>query len=459
LSSYLSFRYPMGNSTFFKNIIKVPPGSYVEIDIGNKLTRKIKYWNIPKINSTNKFNEEYYFNKLDNLLNNSIKKQLVSDVPLGILLSGGLDSSILSSIASRNISGRLKTYSVGFKEEKYDETSKAKIISNYIGSEHTEVFVEKNDFFENLDKMVKIKDSPLSIPHEYPIYLLSKKMREDIKVVLSGEGADEFFGGYSRVQKSAFDFLKAKSFRGISKSKFLSKIFSIDNNFDFNNKNFLDYFFYKYHWFSFEEKNLLYDEDIKKLINEEEIKKPWKDILINYSSNNYYEQTMLMFQNNHLQCLLDRLDSMTMANSIEARVPFLDHELIEFINTVPFEFKIKWKSQFHKLKSIFSNNFAFSEKYDTNKYILRKLGNKYLPNQIAKEKKLGFPLPMNKWMRDKKIKEILLDKKTLDRKIFNQGSLEKLLEIKNENDDPYDFDGKKVWMLVNFELWMRANFD
>ena len=130
-----------------------------------------------------------------------------------------------------------------------------------------------------------------------------------------------------------------------------------------------------------------------------------------------------MFQTNHLQCLLDRLDTMTMANSIEARVPFLDHELIEFINTVPYKFKIKWKSKFSKFKSLFSNNFSYSEKYDTNKYLLRKIGEKYLPKKISEEKKLGFPLPMNEWMHDKKVKEILLDKKTLERNIFNQKNL------------------------------------
>jgi len=168
---------------------------------------------------------------------------------------------------------------------------------------------------------------------------------------------------------------------------------------------------------------------------------------------------MLMFQNNHLQCLLDRLDAMTMANSIEARVPFLDHELIEFINSVPFKLKIKWKSRFCKFKSLFSNNFLFSEKYDINKYLLRKLGHKYLPNQVARERKLGFPLPMSEWMQDGRVKEIILDQKTLSRNIFNKNMLEKLLNIKNISEDSYDFAGKKIWMLVNFELWMRSYID
>ena len=166
-----------------------------------------------------------------------------------------------------------------------------------------------------------------------------------------------------------------------------------------------------------------------------------------------------MFQANHLQCLLDRLDVMTMANSVEARVPFLDHELIEFINTVPFKFKIKWKSKTSKFKSLFSNNFKFSEVYDINKYLLRKIGEKHLPRKISSEKKLGFPLPMDDWMKDSRVNEILLDKKTLDRKIFNKNMIEKLIDSENSVKDLYDFSGKKIWMLINFELWMRTFID
>ena len=460
LSSYLSFRYPMGDeNTFFKNIEKVSPGSYLEIDIKKKLIKKNFYWRLPAINSNTNFSEKYYDEKLENLLEDSVKKQLISDVPLGVFLSGGLDSSILASIAAKNIPDKLKTYSVGFSEKKYDETSKARLISNFIGSEHQEVLVNKKDFFNNLESIIKIKDTPLSIPHEFPMYLLSKRMKQDITVVLSGEGADEFFGGYSRVQNSALDFLKGKFFSKFSGKHFFNKIFSIDEKFDFKNKNYLDYFFHVYKWFSLNEKEKLFSDDIINKLDNDKIKEPWRQVVETYKDNNFYDQTLLMFQKNHLQCLLDRLDIMTMANSIEARVPFLDHRLIEFINTVPFEYKIRWKSKINKFKSLFSNNFKFSEKYDTNKYLLRKLGKRHLPQSTAVEKKLGFPLPMNNWMNDNKIKEILLDKQTLSRNIFKKDSLEKLF-IKNKNsNDQYDFDGKKIWMMVNFELWMRSNFN
>ena len=262
------------------------------------------------------------------------------------------NSSILSSIAAKNISGKLKTYSVGFKEKKYDETHKARTIAKYINSEHTEVFVSKEDFFNNVEKIIEVKDVPLSIPHEYPLYLLSKKMKQDIKVVLSGEGADEFFGGYARVQKSPIDFVKANFILKFSDSSFVKKYFLQIKNLTIKKISLLT-FFYQYNWFSIDEVDSLLHENVKNQINLEKVKEPWVNVLKKYENSNYYNQILLMFQTNHLQCLLDRLDTMTMANSIEARVPFLDHELIEFINTVPYKFKIKWKSKFSKFKSLF----------------------------------------------------------------------------------------------------------
>tara|TARA_B100000787_G_C16198357_1_gene302760 strand:- start:5082 stop:6998 length:1917 start_codon:yes stop_codon:yes gene_type:complete len=457
--SYLSFRYPTNNNNyFFKNIKRLNPGHYLEININLKKITEHKYWNL-KINKPKyEKNENFYLEKLDQLLNDAVKSHLQSDVPVGVFLSGGLDSSLLAAIATKHHVGKLKTYSVGFKEAKYNEGNKAKLISNHINSDHTEIVIEKKDFFENLQKIIEIKDAPISIPHEYPLYALTQKMRGDVKVVLSGEGADEFFGGYSRVQKSPFDYKKGKFIHSFIKSPLIKEIFSLEKNFDFKNKNLIDYFFEKYNWFNFKETDDLLTNKIKNEVDLKSVLEPWAKNFDN-SKNKSYDQILSSFQENHLQCLLDRLDIMTMANSIEARVPFLDNAVVEFINNVPFKYKIKWKSSYHKFKSLFSNSSIYTENNDINKYLLRKCSEKYLPQNTSMEKKLGFPLPMNEWMRDDRIKEILLDSTTLNRKIFNKDKIEKLLKIKKETNDPYDFSGKKIWMLVNLEIWMRCYID
>ncbi len=457
--SYLSFRYTTNNNeNFFKNIHRVNPGHLLEINLNSQKISQIPYWEISFQNNNEELSENYYLEKLDYLLNNSVKTHLQSDVPIGVFLSGGLDSSLLSAIASRHHSGKLKTYSVGFKETKYNEGNKANNISKYLDTDHTEIIIEKKDFFANLENIVNIKSAPISIPHEYPLYALAKRMKKDITVVLSGEGADEFFGGYSRVQKSPFDYKKGKIISNLINSNTIKKIFAVEEKFNFQENSLLDYFFEKYNWFTFKELNNLFSNESKEEINLKSVTQPWRQAFIK-NNNRPYEQILSLFQNNHLQCLLDRLDVMTMANSIEARVPFLDHSVIEFINSVPFKYKIKWKSKFHRFLSLFSKSSKYSEQNDTNKFLLRKCASKYLPLNAAKEKKLGFPLPMNDWMKDDKIKEILLDGVTSKRHLFNKDQLERLLNLENNINDPFDFSGKKVWMLVNLEIWMRNFID
>ena len=138
-------------------------------------------------------------------------------------------------------------------------------------------------------------------------------------------------------------------------------------------------------------------------------------------------------------------------------MPFLDLDLIESINSVPFKYKIKWNSNFSKFISIFSNNFDYSEKLDKNKYLLRGVAKKYLPNIISNRKKSGFPLPMNSWMKDNLVKEILFDNNSLSRDLYNKDYLNKIIG-KKDDKDLYDFNGKKIWMIINLELWLREFF-
>ena len=458
VTSYLLHRYPINNkSGFFKNINLVNEGNYIEIDLERKKIFENEYYEL-KINRENiDRGEKYYLELIEDKLNQSINRHLISDVPISVFLSGGLDSSLLSSIASKKLNYKLNTFSVGFKDAKYDESNFAQEVSNYIGSNHSKIEINKSNFVENITDIIKIKSSPVSIPHEYPLFLLSSEIKKKNKVVLSGEGADEFFGGYSRVQKCAIDYLKLKKFGILSNINIINNIFSLDKNFNFK-KNFTDYFFFKYNWFSENEINNLFSGNLITNNNFNNAKEPWVELADKNNDLSFFDLSLIFFQKNHLKCLLNRLDSLTMANSLEARVPFLDIDLIEAINTVPFKYKIKWKSFMSKFKSIFSNNFAYSEKYDINKYLLRKVSKKYLPHNISTRKKSGFPLPMNNWMKNDVIKDILFDQTTSSRELYDMRFIHNLFR-KRDNNDIYDFNGKKIWMILNLELWMREFFD
>jgi asparagine synthase (glutamine-hydrolysing) len=442
VSSYLSFRYPVDDKNlFFENIFRLENGSYIKFNLEKSLNlTKKKFWDIPKNNNNfDNLNLSDIEEKLDGLLKSSVKNQLISDVPLGILLSGGLDSSLIASIASK-FKKQLNTYSVSFIEKNYDESDKAKLVSNHIGSKHYDLKIDKKFFIENLSTLIDIKAAPASIPHEFALYSLCKEIKKEVSVLLSGEGADEFFGGYSRVQKSAYDF---------NKTSFLKR--------NFDKKKFFNFFLDRYKWFGIQEKEGLFSDDSKKIIDNDLVNKPFENIFMKSSKNETYSIILECFQKNHIKALLDRLDLMSMRSGIEARVPFLDHKILEFINNLPFNYKIKWKSRLHKYFSIFSSSENYSEKNDINKFLLRSCSKKYLPKSTTNEKKLGFPLPMNDWMKDDKIKQIYFDKETLNRGIFDKKYLLKLFDFnlnKNSNSN-FDFSGKKIWMLVNLELWIR----
>ena len=167
-----------------------------------------EYFELKILSNIRDKGEKYYLELIEEKLIQSVKRHLISDVPISVFLSGGLDSSLISSIASKNLRYKLNTFSVGFEESYYDESDFARKVSKYINSDHKSIQINQKNFVDNLREIIRIKSTPVSIPHEFPLYKLSSEIKNKNKVVLSGEGADEFFGGYSRVQKSPFDFLK-----------------------------------------------------------------------------------------------------------------------------------------------------------------------------------------------------------------------------------------------------------
>ena len=464
ISSYLTFRQAIGDLTFFKGVEKLLPGHYLVYRNGDLKVNK--YYDLPINNNKEDLGFKYYMEGVHEKLEYSVKQRMMSDVPLGAYLSGGLDSSLLVAIMSNYSSSKVKTFSIGYDENEYNEGEYAKIVSKHCNTDHRQIKILKQDYLDNWIKLINHKSAPLSIPHEVPLYKMSVELKKYITVVLSGEGADELFGGYGRVQRSPMDWKKIKFIRNIlgsSLSKLLIKKFpknSIIN--ELKNSTHRDQFLSVYNWMPLEQKWDLFSDEISDQINNDEktlgivddIFKKTRDI-------NPYDRILHFFEKIHLDCLLDRLDMMSMAASVESRVPFVDdHELVDFVTNVPFKYKMVWNSLLDRFKALFYSSANASEVLDTNKFILRKTGAQLLPKEIAYRKKLGFPTPLDNWFKTGLInyaREILLDQSAIDRNIFNNEKMEKFL-TSNENL-PYDFYGKKIWMLMNVELWYRDFID
>ena len=464
ISSYMSLRHTVGDQSFYSGINKLEAGNLLIADLSGGI-KISSYYNLPIVQNSSSHGESYYYDRISELLDNSVSKRMRADVPIGAYLSGGLDSSLLVSLMSKQSTSAINTYTLGYNNADYDESAYAKIVADKFSTNHKKIIIDQSDYEKVWFDLIDFRASPLSIPHEIPLYLLTKEIKKTATVVLSGEGADELFGGYGRVQRSPNDWKKialARSLLGDGFSSKIAKKYKTNSVLaSLKNKTHLDHFLDVYNWFPMDEKNSILSADLLSNINSDKVLYDNFNSIFSENHASSYDTVLYAFQKFHLTCLLDRLDSMSMASSVEARVPFVDDkELVEFVMAMPFKYKMKWKSQFDRLRSVFMSSFRASEHLDINKYMLRKIGTKNLPKEISERKKLGFPTPLDAWFKGGLVdtaKEVLLTDSVKSRGWFEYDKIEKMLN--NPQNLKYDFYEKKIWMLMNIEIWAQQRFD
>lgn len=447
--SYLSFRYSIGAQTFYKGIKDVLPGS--SLVYGENLSRENQYWDVP-VNIDRDMGFDYYIDKLDSLLDQSVTGQLVSDVPLGAFISGGLDSSLLLSYITKKREN-LNTYITGFPNKGYNEFEYADIVADHLGLSPKKLVMTQDEYTDSLIETIKYRGEPLSVPHENAFLKMSRFIQKDISVVMSGEGADELFGGYGRIFRSPHDY---KMSNIPLMSKFID--YSSEQGQSQKYSRPMDHFLDRYSWFTNSDKKEILNQEIYNNQNYDDYSLEYIESIFNktshlgYSGGMYYTLAKL-----HLPNLLNRLDRMTMAASVEARVPFLDYKLVEFVSRMPQKHKLRWKSVMSKYKALFHNSEYISERYDIPKYILKRLAVGKIPNTIIDRKKMGFPVPLNNWVDDsfgEYAYDMLSSSDAKTKLLFNSKLINKFMNG-NINAKQYDLYGKKIWMLLVVELWMR----
>lgn len=425
IDEYLAFRYIRAPYTFFDGIYQVPCGHYaiLSCDLNIKIN---KYWDIPRLNFDEKYNEKNVIEELDEKLQFIIKQWMVSDVKVGAYLSGGVDSSIVTAMMSHHTQYQLDTYTIGFINEGYNEFSKANIVASKFQTHHHEILIDEDIYFDNWDRLIYYKDSPLGIPNEIPLAIMTNLLADDITVVLSGEGADELFGGYGRIFRSAFDFNHV-------------------DNLEKNNMTFSQYFTNKYEYTPrvvrdsclLTPKNLRFSFD-------QEIESMFKPLC-------QEEAIFHFFQSYHLQGLLHRLDAMTMQTSVEARPPFIDRRLIEFVyKSIPYNLKIAWKGRLEENAAKTLHAFEYSELLDIPKYALKRVAERYISPENIYAKKLGFPVPLISWY--KRLYQIA-DEELRSSEWLSSLFLSQLLE-----ENITEKSTQLIWMLLNIEKFIQAYF-
>ena len=460
ISSYLSYRYPIGEQTLFDNVKSLPAGHYIEVSDGKYTINQ--YYELPIVEEQPDLGEEYYIDKIRDLLKSSVKYRMIADVPFGAYLSGGLDSSIVVALMAQITNEPIKTFTIGFKEEGYNEFEYAREVADRFNTDHHEILLSSDNYIDNMQKLIGFKDAPLSVPNEPALHVMSAELKKYITVVLSGEGADEIFGGYGRIFRSPYDYQRLSELRtsGDLNGKTVSSLLRDNLNHKYGNRSFdneLDHFLHLYQYINWDEKgrylsssmmNDLKGDSFNNSLFQEQYKK--------LDGLSHYDKYLWIFEKFHIVGLLHRLDMSTMATSVEGRVPFVDHRLVEFAMSIPFEHKIRWKSL---VAAAALNADQISETHDMPKYILKKSFEEDLGENITWRKKVGFPVPVHKWLSGdfhQMAKDLLLDGTARDRGMYNQAHLEKVLQNK-ELFTEHKF-GLKIWMLVNLELWFRTYF-
>jgi len=458
VSCFLSFRYVVGSETYFNGVYQLEPGHYISLSNGRK--KIVKYWDI-NLKSKKHILSRSGKKKIKSLIEDSVQIRTISDVPLGSYLSGGIDSTIILCAMSKNTNKPVETFTVKFKEKDFDESFFSDLAAKKFKAKNTMITLSGEDYLEHTKELIRFKDQPLGMHNEVAVYLMAKKLKKHVTVVLSGEGADEIFGGYGRLFRSPFDFYRIKIIGFFPKklrSK-LVKIFGLDGK--FLDKNLFQHFMMQYSYFPIEEKNQLYSASMKLVAdNDKEVIQLFRDKFTESKNRNYYDKIFYVFEKLHLPGLLLMMDATSMATGVEVRVPFTDYRLVQESFNIPTRYKLKWRSLKDIFLSLLKSSSEISENNDITKFILKDIFKNEIPSEIINRKKMVFPVPLNSWFRkdfSKFVRKELLAKNSKIKLVFNQDKLRKWIEHneKNENDERY---GRKIWLILNLEYWLREYF-
>ncbi|MDQ3132075.1 MAG: asparagine synthase (glutamine-hydrolyzing) [Acidobacteriota bacterium] len=444
LDAYLTFGYVPEEFCIFKSVSKLEPGHFL-IYKNDEIKTK-KYWDFDYSPIVEVKSEAEYIEVLREKLKEAVRVRLISEVPLGAFLSGGVDSSAIVAMMSQLLDQPVKTFSIGFREDSFNELKYARIAAKHYNTEHHE-FIVTPELVETIDEIVWHFDEPFADPSSLPTYMVAKMARDFVTVVLSGDGGDELFGGYTRY---AID----------SKKSGLGKIpYSIRRNLlrplvealphGARGKNYLynvsldatDRYIDSISHFGDLKKKALYDAAFRSRMNGDFGKSAdvFRRIAGGASSANQLDKLLYLDSKTYLPSdILTKVDRMTMAASLEARVPLLDHELIEYVQKIPAQLKLKGTET---------------------KYIFKKALEGIVPNEILYREKQGFGVPINEWINlqlKDRIYETLLEKRTLERGYFEAKYIKILLDEHRRNRRDHSY---SLWILWMLELWHRQFVD
>jgi asparagine synthase (glutamine-hydrolysing) len=443
LLQYFYLRYIPEPSTAFADVWKLPPAHILEVAQGKEKIQVQQYWDLPEYGTDKLHSEEQCLEEMEERLAEAVRIQLMSDVPLGALLSGGTDSSTVVGLMARASSRPIQTFSVGFSDDAFSETRYARVVAERFGTEHHELRIEPN-IEEDVDELSRSMEEPFGDSSMLPTYRVCRMARRHVTVALSGDGGDELFGGYERfhinLHRRFFDLLPA--WMGSSYRRWIHPQvprWAYGRNFLYNvslqaRDRYLDYV--SVLPARNRDRSIFTGDFLDWTTDCPDPLGPFRECYDRAPAKDTMSRLLYLETKTTLPGdMLTKVDRMSMATSLEVRVPLLDHCFVEWVTQLPVKLKVR---------------------NGKGKFIFNKLAERVgVPPEVIYRPKQGFAMPLVHWMRremKKDLVEILLEPRTLQRGYFNPGPIRALLE---EHFQGRRDNSGKIWLLLMFELWHR----
>jgi asparagine synthase (glutamine-hydrolysing) len=449
LRDYLTFQYVLGSDTLFAGVHKLPPAHYQVIALDTGATRNVRYWEaVFQVDAAK--TKETFTDELRFLIEDAIRIQMRSDVPVGSYLSGGMDSSLVTVLASRQAAGGFKSFTGAFREgPEFDETGYAREVAQSTGTTLFEVYPTPEQFMELMPRLMYHMGEPLAGPGLFPQFMVTQRGAQEVKVLLGGQGGDEVFGGYARYVVAYLEqALKGAIFETNEEGEHIVSLQSILPNLPYlrSYAPMLEQFWRQGLFAPMDQRYFrlidrlggaigLFTEDFRQRFDQQEIFQRFQQVFNRPGTASYYNRMTNYDLETNLPALLHVEDRVSMANSIESRVPLLDRRIVDLIASAPPALKFEGGEMKHMLKEA-----------------IRDL----IPRRIMRRKdKMGFPVPLHLWAKGPCrdfFCDHLLDGRARERGIFEPAEIEKLMSY----DRPFS---RRLWGMLCLELWHREFID
>ena len=449
LSDYLANHAPSGEETLFRGVKRLLPGHVLTWRDGEMNIRR--YWDVDFSKDEDVRDDQTYIKQWSELFRESVRLRLMADVPLGMFLSGGIDSSAIAAVMSGMVSEPIKTFSVAFKEREANELEYARIVADAYKTNHHEIIVSPEQFFAALPQLVWHEDEPLAHPSSVALYFVSKLASKHVKVVLTGEGSDELLAGYGRYRRTMWNLSMGRKYNKLTPSVARNTIRKqiehtlpggrlrqkLMRTFLVLSPELESIYFDNFAVFPTPMQQQMFTRETNDRIHGIDPYVELRKLLARTKDLSLLDGLLYADIKTYLHELLMKQDQMSMATSIESRVPFLDHKLVEFTASMPDTMKLRGA---------------------TTKFVLRESMKGVLPEKILSRSKMGFPVPIGSWFRGpfkSVIDEYVLSERALSRGIFAPDFVRKLVSLHQSGEDH----AERLWSLLNFEMWQRRFLD